>query len=261
MITLQRWRGTASHFNHATTIDEIIDFSMLGLIVIAFLGICYFTVRCFGNLKLDADYQLALRAGMVFLFASCLIGFVISVYGYERLAAGLSPEKVGKSGVPKFPHGIAIHALQLLPLAVLVMRRLATPLGTTCLRGPLADSFVCVANRLRQLSNLQRLCTRRPANTSGNSTCLYSCYLSCRSCGHRCEALAICGINLVDDLSNSPTCCRISPLATSSTARAGRHCNGPLETETQNMAMRKRESSARHSTPPSPQQDAKNCGW
>ena len=65
---------------------------------------------------------------MCFLVASCLIGFVISVYGYERLTEGLSPEKVGKAGVPKFPHGIAIHALQMLPLAAFVMRRLATPM-------------------------------------------------------------------------------------------------------------------------------------
>ena len=128
LITLQRWRGTASHFNHATKIDELIDFGMLGLIVIAFLGICYFGVRCFGQLTLNADYRLALRAGMGFLVASCLIGFVISVYGYERAAEGLSPEQVGEAGVPKFPHGIAIHALQMLPLAAFVMRRLSTPL-------------------------------------------------------------------------------------------------------------------------------------
>ena len=128
LITLQRWRGTASHFNHATIFDEIVDFAMLGLIIVAFSGICYFTVRCFGKLTLDADYRLALRAGMCFLVLSCLIGFVISVYGYERLTEGLSPEKVGNAGVPKFPHGIAIHALQMLPLAAFVMRRIATPM-------------------------------------------------------------------------------------------------------------------------------------
>ena len=27
LITLQRWRGTASHFNHTTTFDEIVDFA------------------------------------------------------------------------------------------------------------------------------------------------------------------------------------------------------------------------------------------
>ena len=128
LITLQRWRGTASHFNHATTFDEVIDFVMLGLIIVAFFGILYFGVRSFGQLKLDADYQSALRSGMGFLIVSCLIGFVISIYGYERLAEGLSPEKVGKEGVPKFPHGIAIHALQLLPLAAFLMRRLAIPM-------------------------------------------------------------------------------------------------------------------------------------
>ena len=260
-ITLQRWRGTASHFNHATTVDEIIDFSMLGLIVIAFLGICYFTVRCFGKLKLDADFKLALRAGVVFLVASCLIGFMISVYGYERLAEGLSPEKVGKSGVPKFPHGIAIHALQMLPLAVFVMRRLATPLThrASVVRW-LTASFVLqiVFASYQTFNGYARGDLQTPL---GILLACAVCSLSCRSCGHRCETLAICGINLVDDLSNSPTCCRISPLATSSTVRDGRHCSGPLWIEIQNKATRKTESSAQHSTPPSPQPDAKNCGW
>ena len=128
LITLQRWRGAASHFNHTTTLDALIDFAMLGLICIAVLGIVFFWVRSFGQLSLDADYVFALRAGMWFLVVSCLIGFVISGYGYERVAEGLSPETVGKAGVPKFPHGIAIHALQLLPLAVFLTRCLGTPL-------------------------------------------------------------------------------------------------------------------------------------
>ena len=33
-----------------------------------------------------------------------------------RMAAGLEPEKYGAAGVPKFPHGAVIHALQWLPM-------------------------------------------------------------------------------------------------------------------------------------------------
>jgi hypothetical protein len=33
-----------------------------------------------------------------------------------RVAAGLEPERYGAAGVPKFPHGAVIHALQWLPM-------------------------------------------------------------------------------------------------------------------------------------------------
>jgi hypothetical protein len=123
LITLQRWRGVASHFNHATAFDTQVDHAMLVLICVAVVGILYFCVRSFGKLSLDADYLIAIRSGMIFLVASCVIGFVISVYGYQQVAANLSPETVGNSGVAKFPHGVAIHALQILPAIVWGMRR------------------------------------------------------------------------------------------------------------------------------------------
>ena len=129
LITLQQWRSTASHFNHSTTFDSIVDDSMLGLICIAVVGIVYFFIRCFGKLNLSPDYALALRSGMCFLVLSCVIGFVISIYGYQRVDSGLSPETVGKAGVTKFPHGIAIHALQFLPGIVFILGLIKVPLA------------------------------------------------------------------------------------------------------------------------------------
>lgn len=122
LITVQKWRGVASHFNQETPLDRWIDTLMLGLIVIAFAGITYFWIRCFDKLELAPDYSLALRSGMCFLVVSCLIGFAISTYGYNRIAENLTPETIGERGVAKFPHGIAIHALQFLPLAVWILR-------------------------------------------------------------------------------------------------------------------------------------------
>jgi hypothetical protein len=40
-----------------------------------------------------------------------------------RVAAGLEPERYGAAGVPKFPHGAVIHALQWLPLLAWAARR------------------------------------------------------------------------------------------------------------------------------------------
>jgi hypothetical protein len=44
------------------------------------------------------------------------LGFVIQALGEQALAAGRSPELYGEAGVLKFPHGMAMHALQWLPL-------------------------------------------------------------------------------------------------------------------------------------------------
>ncbi|MBM3955869.1 MAG: hypothetical protein FJ309_14855 [Planctomycetes bacterium] len=53
---------------------------------------------------------------MLFLVVSCALGIWVSVHGDVRVAAGLEPERYGAAGVPKFPHGSVIHALQWLPV-------------------------------------------------------------------------------------------------------------------------------------------------
>jgi hypothetical protein len=66
---------------------------------------------------------LAARAGLVLLVISCVLGIWVSVHGDMRVAAGLEPERYGAAGVPKFPHGAVIHALQWLPLLAWAARR------------------------------------------------------------------------------------------------------------------------------------------
>lgn len=123
LIALQQWRGTASHFNRVTPFDAGIDFAMLALISIAVAGICYFGVRCFKLVNLPKDYRTALRIGMLLLIVSCAIGFAISSHGYAQVELDQPPEVVGDRGVAKFPHGVAIHALQMLPGLVWLLRR------------------------------------------------------------------------------------------------------------------------------------------
>ena len=60
---------------------------------------------------------------MVFLVISCGLGIWVSVYGDLRVAAGLEPERYGAAGVPKFPHGAVIHAIQWLPAIAWAARR------------------------------------------------------------------------------------------------------------------------------------------
>jgi hypothetical protein len=124
LIDLQRWRGVASHFNRQTRLDSFLFDAMGALILFATLVIVDLTIRFFRQrTTLSADMLLAARSGLVFLAVSCLLGVWISAYGDLRSAAGLPPETYGAAGVTKFPHGMAMHAIQWLPLLAWAARR------------------------------------------------------------------------------------------------------------------------------------------
>jgi hypothetical protein len=124
LIDLQAWRGVASHFNRSTPLDSFLYDAMGGLILFVTLVSIDLTIRFFRQrTALPADMLLAARAGLLFLVVSCLLGIWVSVYGDIRVAEGLSPEIFGHAGVPKFPHGAVIHALQWLPLLAWAARR------------------------------------------------------------------------------------------------------------------------------------------
>jgi len=117
VIDLQRWRGVASHFNRATPLDSILYDAMGGLILVVTLVVADLTIRLFREPSaLEPATLTAARAGLVLLVVSCGLGVWASVHGDLQVSRGLSPELYGAAGVPKFPHGAAIHALQWLPL-------------------------------------------------------------------------------------------------------------------------------------------------
>ena len=123
LIDLQRWRGVASHFNRDTPLDSFLYDAMGVLILFVSAVLVDLTIRLFrAPAALTPDMLLAARAGMVLLVISCGLGIWVSVYGDLRVAAGLEPERYGRAGVPKFPHGVVIHAIQWLPAIAWVGR-------------------------------------------------------------------------------------------------------------------------------------------
>lgn len=117
LIDMQCWRGVASHFNRSTRFDSLLYDAMGLLILWVTAVIVVVTVRFFRqSVAMPADMLLATRAGLIYLVISCLLGIWVGVNGDLRMQAGLEPEQFGRAGVPKFPHGAVIHALQWLPL-------------------------------------------------------------------------------------------------------------------------------------------------
>ncbi len=124
LIDLQRWRGVASHFNRQTRFDSLVYDVMGALILFVTAVIVDLAVRFLRQrTELASDMLLAARAGLVLLAVSCGLGIWAGMHGDIRTAAGLPPETFGAAGVTKFPHGIAIHAIQWLPLLAWSARR------------------------------------------------------------------------------------------------------------------------------------------
>jgi hypothetical protein len=124
LIDMQRWRGVASHFNRTTLLDSVLYDIMGVLILWVTLIAADLLLRSFGQrVAVPRPMLLAMRAGLVFLVVSCLLGIWVTVNGELRLGQGLEPERFGAAGVPKFPHGAVIHAIQWLPLVAWAARR------------------------------------------------------------------------------------------------------------------------------------------
>jgi len=119
LITLQPWRGQASHFNQNGILNQVIEMGMLFWIVVASSLIFIWTARILSRDELpmlSPEMRLALRAGMVFLSISCLLGFAISGMGQWLAANANPPELLPPKGVLKFPHGSTLHAIQTLAM-------------------------------------------------------------------------------------------------------------------------------------------------
>ena len=134
LITLQQWRGVPSHFNHATTLDAQIEAIMLGLILLVTAGVAWLCWRSRWLRPMPDSQALAIRAGLWFLLVSCGLGLLTTVAGEVNLANGRPPEVWGRAGVLKYPHGAALHAIQVLPLLSALLQRLRVTHSAAILR-------------------------------------------------------------------------------------------------------------------------------
>ncbi|MEP6923980.1 MAG: hypothetical protein ABI954_05925 [Pyrinomonadaceae bacterium] len=126
IITIQTWRSVPAHFNNGSAVDQMLANSIDAMLVLITLTIFYLTWQSFKSQNIESDWLLSLRLGMIYLSFSCLLGFGVAIYGNLRLGIGGDPTVVNPNGVPKFIHGMPLHALQILPALVFFLRLVNT---------------------------------------------------------------------------------------------------------------------------------------
>jgi hypothetical protein len=146
IIGTQAWRGTTSHFNVGTPVDAVL-FSIMGLaIVIQTLSTIAVAVALWRQRFEDAELGWALRIGMTITIVGALTGGLMTRPTAAQLDAARTGERMtivgahtvgAPDGGPgligtgwstehgdlRIPHFIGLHALQVLPLAALLLAR------------------------------------------------------------------------------------------------------------------------------------------
>jgi hypothetical protein len=141
-VSVQRWRGVASHFNFATSLDTRLFLLGGTAIAVTVTVILVLTVLAFTAMQATPSMTLAIRAGLLILLVAQAVGGWMIQHGVGPASDGQSIglTTFGAAGVMKVPHAVAIHAIQVLPalawllsFATLSERRRIGVVGTATL--------------------------------------------------------------------------------------------------------------------------------
>ena len=166
LISLQAWRGTASHFNSATAFDEAVFAAMGMLIAVVVIDIVVVTLWSLKSLDAPPSFGLAIKAGLLLMVVGQGLGGLLIREGLrqEEIGPVTSPLIFGQDGILNLSHAAALHALQLLPvLAWLLSFSGRTENQRTTIVGVAASGYA----GLVLLSALQALGGHAPFDLSG----------------------------------------------------------------------------------------------
>jgi hypothetical protein len=128
LITMQAWRGRASHFNTLAAGDAAVFIAMAVMVVV--MSLCLVTVLVWSLARPPEDrlVRLAVLGGLVLIVTGLGFGQWIIELGNDFVETHRAvPDTVmyGQRGVAKFPHAVALHGIQLFILAAVLARRSA----------------------------------------------------------------------------------------------------------------------------------------
>jgi hypothetical protein len=116
-VSVQRWRGVASHFNFATGLDTWLFLAGGVAIAVTVTVIVVLTVLAFTAMQAPPSMALAVRAGLCILLVAQGVGGWMIQHGVGPASDGATTglTTFGPAGVMKVPHAVAIHGIQVLP--------------------------------------------------------------------------------------------------------------------------------------------------
>jgi hypothetical protein len=112
LISMQKWRGVASHFNESTPLNESVFSTMGKLVLIIAIVTLLVTVRSFFKIDAPTSLALAIRAGLVLMLVSQAVGVHMITIGGNTF---------GAAGAMKVPHAFTLHTIQVLPALALLL--------------------------------------------------------------------------------------------------------------------------------------------
>lgn len=132
LVSVQTWRGRASHFNRLEPSDATI-FGLMGAAV-GIMSLCIVVVFAWSLVKTNPDrlVRIAVVSGLALVVTGLGIGqwmIQLGVEYVERFNMVPDTVTVGAAGVAKFPHALALHGVQLFILYALLLRAGRSHLG------------------------------------------------------------------------------------------------------------------------------------
>lgn len=127
-ITVQAWRRVPSHFNTETPVSRAIAMSLaFGGAVLIVVLVSFAALALRGRIRGPSDLRLALRAGWALLLLTLATGAAMIAKG-TILYRTVSPERAYESaGSLKPVHGVALHAILVLPLLAVTLEAAGWP--------------------------------------------------------------------------------------------------------------------------------------
>ncbi|HEU4346797.1 MAG TPA: hypothetical protein VFR35_03320 [Actinoplanes sp.] len=133
LITMQRWRGRASHFNYETTFDTVVWASMSRVIILVALAVTILLVWSLVRFSGGPAARIAVVVGLLAFEASGYIGYGMAAIGEATAqSAGHPPSTIvfGAAGSAKLAHALGMHGLQVLGVLAIGLGLRATAVRT-----------------------------------------------------------------------------------------------------------------------------------